>query len=391
MEETNIQRYNHIHAQVDGYYSAAMKAYVLQRRAFMRSIKNEQIKSQQSFIRQLNDQIANEVMSEDLSKGFDEAFSFIEDAVTATFEESRGREFFGTKSEGLLAQKMSSARLKDGKKDTLENYYKRLEKDIDRFLSTNYMTKNYLEKIIGELSLRPSTSNTKVIVNQFYGYAKRMMFQLALGENFSVSTVNYKKALKGYYREDLITNGLNSLLNKIGIAAYGTGAIPDEQGRQTTMDIYIGKQISTDNDKDILTMLEKKIQSMTNTQVSASTDMYEPAIGMQSKSWIEPWVEGKGGNRTFLSVGSRSSLLNSIYPKGLRSWHDGVLTAAEHMREILGVNNVLYSTGSGVKWTADLIRQMRENNLFLAFYISKISGQATGEVVWQPDPGHGSK
>ena len=51
-----------------------------------------------------------------------------------------------------------------------------------------------------------------------------------LGKTVFLGYNNYV-SLKGYYKEDLITNGLNSLLKNMGLAAYGTGAILDKDGR----------------------------------------------------------------------------------------------------------------------------------------------------------------
>ena len=363
-----------------------MNAYARQRQSFINALKTNTIKDEKDFINQLNEQISQEVMSEDLQQKFDESFQMIEDAVVKTFNESGGKEYFGSENEGLLKQKKESGRLKE---DTLEHYYNRMINDIENFLSTNQITREYINKIISSNQLAPSAATEKVILNQFYGYARRVMFAIALGQKTSISTVKYKSSLKGYYKEDLITSGLNSLLKNMGLAAYGTGAIPNEDGQQIEMDIFIGKKMRNSKNGTILEKLEKKMKTLTGVSAKASTKMGEPTnIGMQSKSWIEPWADGEGGNRTFLSIGHRNQLLNNAYPSGLYSWHEGIRFAAQNMQQILGVNNVLFSTGVGVKWTTDLIKEMKQCNYFLAFYISKRSGKATGEVVWQPDPGH---
>lgn len=384
---SNLNRYTEIHNQVENYYQSAMRAYATQRKGFIDALKTNTIKDEKDFIDQLNTQIGQEVMNEDLQQKFDESFKIIEDAVIKIFNESGGKEYFGSENEGLLKQKKESGRLQE---DTLEHYYNRMINDIENFLSTNQMTRAYISKIVSSNQLAPSSATEKVILNQFYGYARRVMFATALGQKTSVSTARYKSSLKGYYKEDLITNGLNSLLKNMGLAAYGTGAIPDKDGRQIEMDIFIGKKMRNSKNGTILDKLENKMNILTGISAEASIKMGEPTnIGMQSKSWIEPWADGNGGNRTFLSIGHRSQLLNAAYPKGLYSWHEGIRFAAQNMQKILGVNNVLFSTGTGVKWTVDLINEMKNNNYYLAFYISKKSKKATGEVVWETDPaGH---
>lgn len=385
-----MSRYAEIHSRVNRHYDSAVARYQAQRKAFIDALKSETIKDEKDFIEKLNTQIGAEVISENLQAEFDAAFSEIESEVARIYLEGSGQEFFGSAEQGLLKKRKNSARSRNGiTEDSMERYYNRMIKDIENFLSTNQMTRAYVNKIISAHSLSPSSATEGVILNQFYGYARRVMFSIALGQQAGVSTARYKASLKGYYKEDLITEGLNAVLNKMGLAAYGTGAIPNEEGLQIEMDIFIGKKMRASKKSSIIDRLTEKLKPLTGLTAEASVDMGQPTnIGMQSKSWIEPWAEGTGGNRQFLSVGHRTQLLNSVRPEGLYSWHDGIDIAAQNMQKILGVNNVLFATGAGVKWTADLISEMRDNNYFLAFYISKKSGMATGEVVWETDPGH---
>jgi hypothetical protein len=98
------------------------------------------------------------------------------------------------------------------------------------------------------------------------------------------------------------------------------------------MDIFIGKKMRNSKNRTILEQLEDKMNILTGISAEASTELGEPTnIGLQSKSWIEPWADGTGGNRTFLSVGYRNQLLNTAYPKGLYSWHEGIRFAGQNM------------------------------------------------------------
>lgn len=387
--------YNNIHASINSNYSTAISNYATQRQQFIQSLKSKTIKDETDFIEQLNNTIAQEVMSGELGEEFDKAFAAIHDKVEEIIvKQLEGKNTLADIQNLIPAfqQKLKSGRNEKGEdlnKVNLKNFYNRLIEDIEQFLSTNEMTRDYIQKVILSENLNPSAATSEVVLNQFYGYARRVMFSFLTGQKTQISTKKYKSSLKGYYKEDLLTDGLTKILKDSGLQAYGTGATPNESGQQIEMDIFIGKSSSSGSGKMSKELLEK-LSKYTGSNAVASSTMEEPSnIGMQSKSWIEPWANSNViGNRKFLSVGSRSKLLNSLAPQGLYDWHDGALMASENLQQILGINNVLFSTGNGVIWTADLISKFKIMQYYLAFYISKKNHRATGEVVWEQDPGH---
>ena len=72
--------------------------------------------------------------------------------------------------------------------------------------------------------------------------------------------------------------------------------------------------------------------------------------GIQSKSWIEPWIEDPNNLYIGYSFGNHAELL----PTGqeLHMWHAGVRNLMNNLIEVIGSENFLYSTGNAVYYTA---------------------------------------
>jgi len=44
------------------------------------------------------------------------------------------------------------------------------------------MTRDYIQKVILSENLNPSAATSEVVLNQFYGYARRVMFSFLTGQ-----------------------------------------------------------------------------------------------------------------------------------------------------------------------------------------------------------------
>jgi hypothetical protein len=206
------------------------------------------------------------------------------------------------------------------------------------------------------------------------GYVRKLMLLTLQNKKLDVNTQHYKTALKGYYKEKLLIPAFNKVLSNYGIEAGHTASITNEKGQQIKYDILLSKgSLKNIDDNDLSKAIARLDELQKNSNGKSSVQIFDTTIfgGVQSKSWIAPWENNEiQGNRKYLSFGHSEQLL----PKSEEDrhyWHAGVYNVMDNLMEAIGINNFIYSTGSKIYWTSQLLSDFRKENYVLAFYWRK--------------------
>ena len=165
---------------------------------------------------------------------------------------------------------------------------------------------------------------------------------------------------KGYYQEALTYKAFNQLAStldqKLNVLAAGAVKV---KGKDTLYDTYL-----------------RFFQDLDNTRFSQIvTDKLDTGYGLQSKSWILPWLDERVSQFSNIkygfSIGRREELLSSSGLKNntsdIYTWFQGISFLERHAIEALGENQVGFITKNGFIWTADMISYFRAMDYFLAF------------------------
>lgn len=366
------------HSAVEKGYDTAILHYTAQKEQFLQKLEMESGKQVQDFIQQINNQIDLETM-EELDSTFDEAFNAIKDLLEAQIVKTMET---GNADYTQLLQRFQSV-VKKGTEGKINpnNLYNNLLKDIEIFLSKNNITRSGLAQYVAQQTGLKNTQNID-IQNNLFGYARKLILGQLQGD-FNHSTQNYKKSLKGYYKEELLVPALNQVLSSYGVEARQTGSTTNEKGAQIKYDIILGPIGISKVGDELLMPLIKQMESFSQVkQGSGSVLTQENNLfgGIQSKSWVAPWsTRSKGGNRKFLDFGHNASLM----PTGedAHYWHAGVYNVMSNLINAVGSNNFIFATGDTVYWTADLLSEFREQQYVLAFYYNKKEGKIVSSSI----------
>lgn len=370
---------NKAHSAIPKGYESAILHYSKQKEDFLQKLQEKTSEPIQDFVKQLNDEIDLEVMNE-LDDTFDEAFnavkSYLETYIVQLMQDGNADYSQLLSRFQLIVKKGAEGKINPN------NLYNNLLKDIELFLSKNNVTKSGLAQYVANHSGLKNTQNID-IQNNLFGYARKLILAQLQGD-FNHSTINYKKSLKGYYKEELLVPALNKILSSYGVEAKQTGSIKDDKGLQIKYDIILGTTGTSKIGDELLMPLIKQMEAFSQTQTglgSVSTIQTVNLLGgLQSKSWIAPWsTRSKGGNRKFLDFGHNSNLM----PTGedAHYWHAGVYNVMSNLINAVGVNNFIFATGDTVYWTTDLLAEFREQQYVLAFYYNKKEEKITSASI----------
>jgi len=300
------------------------------------------------------------------------------------------------KAEELLqdtSKKIIESFLSDNKKltqlqDTVNNF--KVEKDSDK----REFKESYTSRITDSLKRRQNKSlislkkqdiinelpdrykKNEDIVNQLNSYILRVLYNTVISEDKKINndTKHYIQSLSGYFREIYEVDELKSLLLKtisnIKIANVGSKKINE---KDTEIDILFYNLNTIEQNLNKNEEIKCKISALSDQDIEEldkdlSNILKEiDFFGEQSKSWKLSKYSFYG-----YSIGYRSVIFNQLLNEDgvnpysqLQSIH--YLSRLKNIIGSIGPTNVLFSTGDGRYWTADLIKSFREQELLLAF------------------------
>lgn len=164
---------------------------------------------------------------------------------------------------------------------------------------------------------------------------------------------------KGYYKEAIVYKAFNQLAEhlqqQLNVMHTGDKKVG---GKDTAYDLYLN--------------FGKPLEDLDFQQIV--TEELDVGYGIQVKSWIAPWESDKLSyfNKKYgFSIGSRANLLKESgldeKSSNLYTWIKGILFLEKKAIQVLGQQQLGYTTGKGFYWTCDLISQFRNLQYFLAF------------------------
>lgn len=282
--------------------------------------------------------------------------------------------------------------------------------------------KNKLNEIFKQEFRKNLEELTQNELNMIYSFTRRIIYNQFKGDGFQMASTTgrqlsgYVNAFAGYGKEDILILLLNQYLknNQISGIAKLTGEEKNINNQEINVDILIGNkrssktqstQLANQLDRYLMTPLSKKLKNLSNNaDARLQINLFDPdhfiGAGLQSKSWPMPsFVEehnrlNKKQLRPYYSIGKRQSFraLASVASGDkfdVFSWHYNIYALSRNVIPLLGAANILYSTGSGVLWTYELIQEFRHYNYYLSFYFKHSKGvwqrPATSEVTWQQE------
>ena len=363
---------NRAHAAIKSGYSNAINFYEMQKKSFLKSLQKESEKSVELFIEEINESVRNEIESE-LGKTFDDSFKAVSRYIEIYLSEIvyEGKTL---QSRDKILDHFSKV-IKENKNISLSDLSKRLKNDIEHFMENVGMTREGLANFVSQKSGLTNTYNTD-IQNNLFGYARRLVILNLTQSQLQASIVHYKTALKGYYKEELLTSALSKVLQQYNIQAVQTGSERNEKGQQIKADIgFIKMDISNNSASKELSNMAKRLDNIPNIANGQESVSIENTIGtLQSKSWIAPWEKSSyAKNRTWLQIGGGSSLK----PTGRDAyyWHAGVYNVMSNLTKVIGPTNFMYSTGSNIYFTSDMLSNFRQIGYVFGFYFNKTKGK----------------
>lgn len=352
------------HAAIATGYSSTIAFYELQKQNFLKVLSAEGEIGAEEFMKQVNREVEAAIENE-LSDTFEQAYGAVAEGVE-DFIKNKVMLGQSVGYEDLVKRFQDVMRKGAEGKVNPKNLYDNLKNDIEKFLMSNGVDKSSIMAQVVQKSSLGKTNNAD-ITNNLYGYARKVMLnQLMMGPSLRPSIKNYKNSIKGYYKEELLVPVFNKVLEKYGIKAVQLGSISNLENKQIQQDLGLIKIAqSGDNLNEILSRLE----SIASQSASRSVTMEEMIGGIQSKSWVEPWNRKSGEKHPWMSFGSHANLM----PVGEAAfyWHAGVYNVMSNLQDVIGSNNFIYSTGSQVSFTSDLLTNFQQNQFVLGFYKRK--------------------
>lgn len=306
----------------------------------------------------------------------------------------------------IEALKSIQKKANTGKQD-IKLYMKRAHDDLQTFIGDSSILEDALKDVfISTFSAIPSAASVQGI----FGLFKRaLLAQISSSEKYRADILSsgrmngYKNLFKGYYREVAATKIIESAISKVSRSAYHAvqaGEAKTMNGKQSVYDIVIGKGITVSGD-----ITAELINKMSSIDSIFDFDVYEMIqfttlndfnFGVQSKLWILPDelkdengnIDRKALHNQFYLIGGRGDLfssfpeLSSPDPTWERGWHNAVYLLSRNLIKVFGESQVLFGVRNQFIWTADLISQMHQNNLWVSFYYARGKDKDNGQPGW---------
>lgn len=360
------------HSAIEIGYSSAIAHYNQMKNQFLNQLEIHSGKIVNDFMEKLNDQVSNEIENS-LEQDFDMAFS----AIAEHFETNiANRIKYGGRSGNVQELKNKFKQQFEKYGENPQQLYQRMKIYLEQYLLSVNVTREGLAKI----TQLKHQSNTD-IQNQLFGYMRKLLLAQLQGGNIAINTTHYKQAMKGYYKEEILTNVLNKVLDQYGMGAANTGSKTNEKGLQIKYDIVLGTKNIIGQGNSGIDQIISVLNGFVNMSANSQKTIYsEPMAGIQSKSWIAPFDTPKGStNRNWFSFGNAGSLI----PQGTEAyyWHAGVRNVMNNLISVIGQGNFIYSTGNKIYWTADLLTEFKNNQYVLAFYKRKTEKDGVGAKI----------
>lgn len=345
------------HNSIQRGYAKSIEHFNQQKNNFFKILEIQDKEFQSVFLEQINTALALQVEEngdETLENILSEVGPIIENVISGSPEDY-------SKLIAYVDKKRES-----GKTDKIINYYRRVEDEIKNFLLKDSSTGEKLAKIA-------NTSTETSLYYQILGYARRTIFERITGNNI-INKSKYLISMGGFIRESLVAEALlsavqNSPFLKDKVSIIETSNLKGEAIQHVSYDIILGRGQSSNSKyfQNIANSLQNNIsQGQANRILEEDPNMLG---GIQSKSWIEPWIKEPSNLYIGYSFGNHAELL----PIGqeIHMWHAGVRNLMDNLIEVIGSENFLYSTGNAIYYTADLLSNFRKLNYVLAFGIEK--------------------
>lgn len=370
----NIQLYKRLlaesHQAIDNGYNAAIAHYQEQKKQFIDNLNAASQQTQQitasEFMLQLNNEIESEINAE-IDQEFDRIFNLIQNDFLDNIEKKiMGR---SAAAKRLKEKFRSKSAIAEDKNKSAREFYLLMIKEIELFLHTIGRDKSFIAQFAN------NTSN-EAIQSNLFGYLRKMVFErLRMGKTFEVSRTHFKTSLKGYYKEELITDALSKVLDQYDMAAVSTGTETNQKGQQIKYDIIIADRATLSrvqqNKENALQPIINALDSLGTTIQGVGTANQPIIAGVQSKSWVEPFKSSIAKKRNWAEFGGAAAYMPDLNSTESYYWHAGVRNAMSNIIDIIGRGNIFYSTGTEIYWTADLLTQFRNEQYVLAFYKRK--------------------
>lgn len=361
------------HKDINVGYDSAIRMYEDQKNTFLEQLKAQG--AQQDVLNNLLDNINKTAL--DMANQDDGTANKIFESVEKYFTQNIVNTLNGDNVayNELIAQ--MEKRQKKGQieeKKLYDNMIKDLERYIEKVTQKNYTDiKTELAKMIGTSG---NKSNAAVGAN-LGGYLRRLILR-KIG-NFTNETEfkqiqqHYVISLKGFLKEQALAQAFSSVFKQFNIKAYETGSVTNSSGTQMKFDLILGNQSIKYRSGSSFENLLRRYAAIEGTYYAEGcSEIYG---GVQSKSWVTPFdrlgnKKVTSRNKTFLDFGNRSDLL----PVGRDKyyWHAGVSACMLNLTSAIGYQNFIFSTGDDIYWTADLLRQFREQGYVLGFHYSYV-------------------
>lgn len=347
-------------------YEDAMYYYTLMKNQFIsdysKAIGDE---SQQMANRYLNDFISEIETSQFGSVPWELTYDFLNKLETGISKK------LDKAIEGLTLEELEADQ--DTKySDLSKKAQKTLEKHImDVFDISNIH--RYLLNELQKVGAQGKHFNKNDIVNWSVGYCRARLFHQLKNGNAQGFKYGNPATLQGYFREALVNKASYELVSHINKNLPGTlhtGSIKDNKGRDTPIDQYFD-------------FLNKDIGTSFTTTLEIDDTSIINGYGAQVKSWQAPWALAKNSKeKEAYFIGNRADLYDGWDIKEQSSWIKGVVYLQERIKDALGKDNVMYITRNTFTWTADLIRNFRQKQYYLAFHFNK-EKESTQTVQWE--------
>lgn len=222
-----------------------------------------------------------------------------------------------------------------------------------------------------EISLKSLKADGGVNTNDILMWSKSYVLSKFYNKIKGIDrTYGRRTVLAGYFEEALMHKATQKLTkhlkNKVGAFQTGSTRITNSMGH--TVESVFDEYFNFMSDD-----LSREFQE----SINIDTNQLTSGFGAQVKLWNPPWNLSKS-NVKRRSIASNVNLYAQWGDK--TSWIKGVQFLHKKVREAMG-DNVMYILGNAFYWTADLIRDFRANEYFLAF--SHDGKSFTQKVAWE--------
>lgn len=365
-------------------YSVAIAHYEQQKEYFLKQLEAGKADGAKDFLMKLNNALSTELednTQEIWNKYYSQVKDQVQNALIGYLNNGGQTEW------SILINDIEKAR--DVAKREKKNVEKTMRGNIENLLTHMGFSKTGENNLASFIIQSDNLAGNKDVQQNIYGYARRIIFNsLWSGSGSNLGTANtshFISAMQGYGREEALTTALIKILNQyrddLSAGQAGSEAVDNIQIKQ---DIVIGTT-SVVNKGRVLEGLGRQLQSLDgvkNATVTVSLPTGEQISGdiiatIQSKSWKVPWATKRDLSNWGLSFGSDSSYM----PSNIHSWHAGAAAVMSNMIKIIGPTNLLYSTGSGIFFTSNLLAEFRDQGYVLSYYKSIKSATLTNHIV----------